>query len=86
MGGGRLAVPHGYVSGNPLSDMATYDNTNFSKLGATPGTYEWTWGSGANQNFTLKIGTATVPDHGSTAALLILALVALFGASRLRLA
>jgi hypothetical protein len=28
-----------------------------ASLGATPGTYKWTWGSGANQNFTLVIGT-----------------------------
>jgi hypothetical protein len=32
-----------------------------SSLSVTPGAYEWTWGSGANQNFTLDIGTA-VPE------------------------
>ncbi len=41
-----LLVPVGYVSGGALSDTATYDNKTFSNLGVTPGTYEWTWGSG----------------------------------------
>ena len=45
--------------------MATYDNQTFMSLGVTPGTYEWTWGSGANQNFTLVIGAAAVPEPSS---------------------
>lgn len=52
-----LYVPSGYVSDSPLSDTATYNNQTFSSLGLTPGTYEWTWGTGANQNFTLVIET-----------------------------
>src|SRR5262249_49396910 len=40
-------------------------------LGVTPGTYEWTWGTGLpNQKFTLIIGQAGVPDGGSAVALL----------------
>jgi len=55
-------VPLGYVSGNPLSDSATYNDATFATLGVTPGTYYvWTWGPGANQNFTLIIGTPTPP-------------------------
>ena len=50
-----LIVPRGYVSGTFLSDSATYSDATFATLGVTPGTYVWTWGSGANQNFTLKI-------------------------------
>ena len=50
-----IHVPRGYVSGTFLSDSATYNNATFATLGVTPGTYVWTWGSGANQNFTLKI-------------------------------
>jgi hypothetical protein len=85
MAGGpnELFVPQGYVSGSPLSDISTYNNATFASLGATPGVYEWTWGTGANQNFTLKIGAAAMPDSGSTFGLLFLALTVLFGASRL---
>lgn len=50
-------MPHDYVSGNTLSDTSTYDNQTFNTLGVTPGTYEWTWGSGANQSFPLDIET-----------------------------
>ena len=48
----------------------TFDNATFASLGVTPGTYEWTWGTGLrNQNFTLIIGGAGVPDGGSTVSL-----------------
>lgn len=54
-----ISVPKGYRSGSALSDSATYSGQTFATLGATPGTYVWTWGPGANQNFTLQIGPAT---------------------------
>jgi len=41
------------VSANVLTSAAT--------LGVTPGTYEWTWGTGADQNFTFEIGTTPIP-------------------------
>ena len=50
-----LSVPTGYVSGTALSDSATYSGTTLAALGVTQGTYVWTWGTGANQNFTLQI-------------------------------
>jgi hypothetical protein len=78
--GSTLVVPSGYLSGT-LSDTSTYGGQTFSSLGVTPGTYEWTWGTGANQNFTLQIG---VPDSGSTFGLLVVSLVALFGTARFR--
>ena len=59
---GLLWVPAGYVSGNPLSDRMTFNNQTFTSLGVTPGTYEWSWGLGTNQNFTLDIPAAGVPD------------------------
>jgi len=57
--GDYLVVPAGYVSGTALSDSATYNNATFATLGVTPGTYVWTWGDGANQNFTLQIVPCT---------------------------
>jgi PEP-CTERM motif len=62
----ELVVPRGYLSDSALSDTATYTGQTFSTLGATPGKYEWTWGKGANQNFTLEIGTA-VPEPATWA-------------------
>ena len=65
-----LFVPQGYVSGGALSSRSTYNNATFDSLGVTPGTYVWSWGAEANQNFTLIIGGAGVPDGGSTVSLL----------------
>ena len=53
-----LVVPVGYASGTALSNTNTWNNATFNSLGVTPGTYEWTWGNGANQNFTLQVGPA----------------------------
>jgi hypothetical protein len=54
---GELFLPTGFVSGNPLSGSATFDDTTLALLGATPGTYTWTWGGGcsADQCITLDI-------------------------------
>jgi VPDSG-CTERM motif len=83
--GGFLLVPHGYVSGSALSDSMTFpNNQTLASLGVTPGTYVWTWGTGANQNFTLIIGGAGVPDGGSTVSLLGCALLG-FAALRRKL-
>lgn len=56
-----LYVPHGYVSGTALSGSETWDNATFASLGVTPGTYVWTWGTGADQSFTLDI-VNSVPE------------------------
>jgi hypothetical protein len=73
-----LILPQAYVSGNALSDSMTFNNATFASLGVTPGTYVWTWGTGLeNQNFTLVIGGAGVPDGGSTVSLLGCALLGL---------
>jgi len=79
-----LVVPSGYVSGSPLSDTATYINQTFASLGAIPGTYLWTWGSGASDDtFTLQIGpVAAVPEPSSLLLLgIALAGLMLVGAS-----
>lgn len=79
---GLLFVPVGYVSGSALSDTSTYDNETLSTLGVTPGTYEWAWGTGPDQNFTLAVG-APVPEPAS-ALLLGAALAGLLLASTIR--
>jgi hypothetical protein len=76
---GFVVVPHGYTSDTALSDSASYDNQTFSSLGLTDGTYEWTWGAGADQNFTLIIGgTFTPTPEPSALALLGTAFTGLF--------
>ena len=61
-----VSVPTGYVSGTALSDSATYSNTTLATLGVTPGTYVWTWGTSANQNFTLEIPSFPPPATNMT--------------------
>jgi hypothetical protein len=60
-----LIVPDGYVSDSPLSSTTTYSSQTFASLGVTPGTYKWTWGTGANQSFTLDIVAHAVPEPAS---------------------
>ncbi len=76
---GHLSVPQGYVSGTALGTTTdTWNNATFATLGVTPGTYLWTWGSGAHaDSFELRIGSASVPDSASTAALFGIALIGL---------
>ena len=64
--GTALIVPTGYVSGNPISDRATYRATTLANTHVTPGTYVWKWGKGANQNFTLKTLPAIPPATNIT--------------------
>ncbi|HEU0196639.1 MAG TPA: PEP-CTERM sorting domain-containing protein [Nevskiaceae bacterium] len=54
-----LSVPFGYASGTALASSAAWDNASFASLGVTPGTYVWTWGTGAEQSFTL---VTSVPE------------------------
>lgn len=61
IGAGVLGAPIGYVSGTNLSGTATWDNATFASLGVTPGTYVWTWGTAAEQSFTLDV-VNSVPE------------------------
>jgi hypothetical protein len=64
-----LVLPAGYLSGGPLSSTSTWDAATFASLGVTPGTYEWTWGTGVHtDSFTLQIGpVAAAPEPASLA-------------------
>ena len=75
-----LYLPMGYVSNTALTDSMTFTGATFASLGLTPGTHEWTWGDGRNQNFTLIIGQ--VPDGGTTVSLLGFALLGLVALRR----
>jgi hypothetical protein len=77
-----LEVPQGYVSGTSLSGSATYSGT-LASLNVTPGTYIWTWDSGAN-SYVLNIPRATpVPEPGTLSLLaLTLGSVALLSRRR----
>ena len=55
----------------PCRTPRPIDGQTFSSLGATPGTYEWTWGSGANQNFTLVVGAGAIPEPSTWAMMLL---------------
>jgi hypothetical protein len=80
---GLLEVPQGYVSGHALTDSMTFSSVTLASLGVTPGTYVWSWGTGLpNQDFTLIIGGAGVPDGGSTVFLLGCALLGLVALRR----
>ena len=58
----QLLVPGGYGSGGLLTNSETFADTSFADLGITPGTYFWSWGTAADQTFTLQVGPVTVPE------------------------
>lgn len=68
-----LGVPRNYISGSRLDTSMTFAGQTFAALGASPGTYSWSWGSGGNaDSFVLNIGpAAAVPETASTAPLLL---------------
>jgi hypothetical protein len=50
-----------YVSGSDLgTSTLTWNGEDFASLGITPGTYEWTYGTGGD-TFTIEIGTTPLP-------------------------
>jgi hypothetical protein len=58
-GTASIGVPPGYISDSPLGTSTdTWNSASFLTLHVTPGIYEWTWGNGADQSFTLCAGVA----------------------------
>ena len=56
-GNNNLFVPSGYTSGSFISGSTTFDFTDLATMGATKGTYTWSWGSGSNaSSIILQIG------------------------------
>jgi hypothetical protein len=61
-----VVTPQGYISGTSITSSATWDNATISSLGLAPGTYEWTWGSGATaDDLQVVIPGAAVPEPAS---------------------
>jgi hypothetical protein len=58
---GFVEVNAGYTSDTLINDSSTYDMATFASLGVRPGTYVWSWGSGADQSFTLDIQAPAAP-------------------------
>jgi hypothetical protein len=85
---GLLAVPAGYVSGDPLSDSSVYDDETLASLGLTPGEYTYTWNPGpTDDSIVIDIGTATtaVPEPGSLSLVTVpMSLMLLFALWRRR--
>ena len=63
---GLLILPAGYVSGAPLSDTDTFSGQTFATLGFTPGTYTYTFGSGAAAD---SFVVTSVPEPASLSVL-----------------
>ena len=84
----RIYLPLGYISGSLLAPTtSTFAGQSFDSLGLTPGTYVWTWGSGANaDSYTLNIGLAPPVPEADVPAPGALGLVGLglFGAGVMR--
>jgi len=64
----QITVPVGYVSGAPLAATSTWDDATFASLGLDQGTYQYTFGSGADaDSFTVEIGSTAIPEPAALA-------------------
>jgi len=64
--GYKLLLPQTYVSGASMSGTSTYTGATFASLGMTVGTYNWSWGSGANAG-TAQLTISAVPEPSTYA-------------------
>ncbi len=62
----KLFLPVNYVSGSSISGTSTYSGKTLSELGMTVGTYNWSWGSGANAG-TAQLNISAVPEPSTYA-------------------
>lgn len=63
---GILFVPQGYVSNTPIDTTMTFNGQTLASMGLTPGTYVWTWGTGANAD-SLTLNITAIPEPSSYA-------------------
>ena len=58
-----IRLPWLFSSGDDLGSTATWSNTTLANLGADPGTYVWSWGSGGTaDSVTLNINAVPEPS------------------------
>lgn len=80
-----VTVPKDYVSGTPLpATTSTWAGASLASLGITPGTYTWSWGSGADADSVVLYAGApeppqAVPTLGEYAVLGLASLLAMSG-------
>lgn len=74
-GGTTLYVPSTFSANSTLYSFGTFANQTFNSLGITPGTYVYTWGTGATAD---SLTVRVVPEP-STYALALVGAVALVG-------
>jgi hypothetical protein len=67
--GAHIYFPANYVSKTSFNSTATWNGQTFSTLGITPGTYVYSWGSGANaDSVTLTAGAVPEPEEYAAVA------------------
>lgn len=54
----EIVAPFMYISDTAISNTVTLIMPPWPVLGGTPGVYAWTWGTGADQSFTLDCARA----------------------------